>query len=289
MKKVVISLLILLPFVLIVVISFAGKIFGDYSYIEVQGISFLDEHGDVTAGNPDYVLTLDIDEPQKLSYRITPANASNQGVNFTVIDDTICVVTHENDGYYIKGLQVGQTRVRVSTYNNHTSEINVSVEDRHVRGVTLDRESISGIVGNSFKLNANVYPATATNKDVVWTTTNSNVCTVAADGTVRFIGAGNATVIVTTVDGGYYATCAVTVTEEGLSFIQSTVTITERTIDLAEYINGELTAEARIAYDADECTLDGTILTLKETTSITRVQLIVGDNISTMTIIYRSA
>ena len=47
MKKVVISILILLPFVLIVVISFAGRIFGEYDYIEVQGVSFLDENGDV--------------------------------------------------------------------------------------------------------------------------------------------------------------------------------------------------------------------------------------------------
>ena len=70
MKKVVISILILLPFVLIVVISFAGRIFGEYDYIEVQGVSFLDENGDVTNGNPDYVLVLNVDEPVKLNYQV---------------------------------------------------------------------------------------------------------------------------------------------------------------------------------------------------------------------------
>jgi len=80
-----------------------------------------------------------------------------------------------------------------------------------VTGVTLDKSSLSGQVGGSGALTATVSPANATNKSVTWSSSNPSVATV-ANGTVNYLGAGTCTITATTDDGGYQASCSVTVT-----------------------------------------------------------------------------
>ena len=54
-------------------------------------------------------------------------------------------------------------------------------------------------------------PANATNKKVTWKSSNAAVATVDANGKVTGVKAGEATITVTTEDGGKTATCKVTV------------------------------------------------------------------------------
>ena len=81
-----------------------------------------------------------------------------------------------------------------------------------VTGVALDQSSITLIEEESYELGADVYPETATNKAVTWTTSNADVATV-ENGVVTAVAEGTATITVTTVDGEFTATCAVTVTK----------------------------------------------------------------------------
>ena len=80
-----------------------------------------------------------------------------------------------------------------------------------VTGVTLDRNSASIEAGSTLQLTATVSPSNATNKTVSWSSSNTSVATV-SNGLVTAVSAGSATITVTTADGGYTATCAVTVT-----------------------------------------------------------------------------
>lgn len=80
-----------------------------------------------------------------------------------------------------------------------------------VTGVTLDQSVLSLAVGGDATLTATVAPANATNKTVTWTTSNDQVAAV-DNGKVTVVGAGEATITVTTADGGFKATCTVTVT-----------------------------------------------------------------------------
>ena len=82
-----------------------------------------------------------------------------------------------------------------------------------VSGVALNETSTSISVGNSEKLIATVTPNNATDQRVTWTSSNENVATVAADGTVTAKAPGIAEITATAADGsGKYATCTVTVT-----------------------------------------------------------------------------
>lgn len=82
-----------------------------------------------------------------------------------------------------------------------------------VSGVSLDKEAASlykGTTDNTVTLTPTVSPSDATVKTVSWSTTNSNVATVAG-GVVTAVNPGTATITVTTTDGSKTATCAITV------------------------------------------------------------------------------
>lgn len=81
-----------------------------------------------------------------------------------------------------------------------------------VSGVTVSPEVLSITDISSSQLTATVLPSGASNKTVTWSSSNENVATVSQTGLVTGVAVGNATITVTTVDGGKTATCAVTVT-----------------------------------------------------------------------------
>lgn len=79
-----------------------------------------------------------------------------------------------------------------------------------VTEVKLDKDSLTLDVGGSENFAATITPSNATNKNVTWSSDNQNVATV-ENGKVTAVGAGKATITVTTEDGNKTATCAVTV------------------------------------------------------------------------------
>ena len=90
--------------------------------------------------------------------------------------------------------------------------LNIKPATVSVTGVTLDPTELSLFTGGSATLTVKVEPADATNQDVTCQSNNANVATVEG-GTVKAVGEGEATIIVTTVDGGKTATCKATVTQ----------------------------------------------------------------------------
>ena len=79
-----------------------------------------------------------------------------------------------------------------------------------VTNITLSSESISLVEGDSETLTATVSPSNATNKNVIWKSSNTSVATV-NNGVVTAIKAGTATITVTTEDGRKTASCQVIV------------------------------------------------------------------------------
>lgn len=79
-----------------------------------------------------------------------------------------------------------------------------------VTGVTLNANSGTLNPGGTTTLTATVAPANATNKALVWSSSNSGVATV-NNGVVSAVAVGSATITVTTQDGGFTASYALTV------------------------------------------------------------------------------
>jgi TP901-1 family phage major tail protein len=79
-----------------------------------------------------------------------------------------------------------------------------------VTGVTVDPTAADVQVGNTVKLNATVAPDNATDKTVTWSTSDTKLATVGADGTVTGVAVGSP--IITATAGGKTATATITVT-----------------------------------------------------------------------------
>lgn len=81
----------------------------------------------------------------------------------------------------------------------------------HVSGVSLQVTETTVEVGNTLQLTATVTPVDADDKSVTWSSSDASVAAVAADGRVTAIKDGTATITVKTNDGGYTASCKITV------------------------------------------------------------------------------
>lgn len=93
-----------------------------------------------------------------------------------------------------------------------------------VTGVSVSPTTGSIVYGEStLTIKATVTPSNATNKAVIWTSSNENVATVSANGVVSAAGTGTATITATTIDGGFTATCTVTASVENL-IVESNIT-----------------------------------------------------------------
>lgn len=81
-----------------------------------------------------------------------------------------------------------------------------------VTGLSVNPTTLTVAVGATDSIVANVVPVNATNKSVTYTSSDEAIATVNAQGVVTGVADGSATITATTVDGGFTATTAVTVT-----------------------------------------------------------------------------
>jgi 2',3'-cyclic-nucleotide 2'-phosphodiesterase (5'-nucleotidase family) len=84
------------------------------------------------------------------------------------------------------------------------------VQQVEVTGVTLNKTTLNLEVGKTETLISVITPENATNKNVVWNSSDENVAYVDQNGIVTIKNPGTANITVTTVDGGFTETCAIT-------------------------------------------------------------------------------
>ena len=168
--------------------------------IPVTGVSVVPTAGSVTVGQ-----TLTI------TASVAPADATNKAVTWSSSSDSIATVSDEG---VVTGVAEGNATITVTTEDGGftaTCDVTVEAATVAVTGVSVSPTSDSITVGEDLTLTATVEPENATNKTVTWSSSEATVATV-EDGVVTGVSAGNATITVTTEDGGFTATCDVTVT-----------------------------------------------------------------------------
>ncbi len=114
-----------------------------------------------------------------------------------------------------------------------------------VTGISLDKQTaILSTIGETLLINKTITPGNATNKNVIWTSSNPSVATVSA-GQVTAVANGTTTITATTKDGGYTASCVVTVNAGGTQNVAVTgvslnVTQTEITVGGTQTLNATI-------------------------------------------------
>ena len=107
-----------------------------------------------------------------------------------------------------------------------------------VEGVTLNTDTLTldRNTNLQYTLEATINPADATYQKVTWSSSDDSVAAVTAYGLVTAVKAGTAIITVTTEDGGYKATCTVTVSHEHTEVIHAAKDPTCTEIGWDEYV-----------------------------------------------------
>ena len=158
--------------------------------------------------------TLDYGTPLKLEAKVIPDTATNQEVTWSSNKDSIATI--DKDGN-VKTVGEGDVTFTVKTEDGgHEAYCTIKIvktgEEVAVTDVSLDKSTLKLNKGARGKLTATVEPTNATNPAVSWSSSKQEVATVDGEGNVSAVGGGTATITVTTVEGGFTATCEVTVT-----------------------------------------------------------------------------
>lgn len=166
-----------------------------------------------------YANTLHENNKLELSAAVMPAGADSNGISWTV-DDSKNIKATQTDGKLVlspsSATANGWAKVTVTTTDHYSRTLSrsftVVMSGSVISGVSLDQTQLNLLVTQKpVQLNATL--AGSSNKtfnDVTWTSSNPAVAKV-ENGLVTPVDVGDCTITVKTLDGGYTATCAVTV------------------------------------------------------------------------------
>lgn len=188
----------------------------------LQSISLTPSHINLKAG--------EIYEGLSVSYN--PTTADNKNVTWQSSNPSIATVDSNGKITAIIG---GETRITVTSKENPLikAECIVSVI-QPVTGISIKKTVIELIEEESERLIATITPDNASNKNINWTSSDISVAMVSPDGTVYAIKPGQATIMATTVDGGFVALCKVTVKAKVIMATAIRLSHTSQTMAIGE-------------------------------------------------------
>ena len=143
-----------------------------------------------------------IGKSEKLTATVEPDDATNKNVTWSSRNPSVATV----DNGIVTAVGEGTAVITITTEDGGktaTCTVTVRIETTiPVEGVSLDTTTLYMTkTGQSAKITATVVPANATNKNVTWSSSNTDVATV-DNGIVTAVGNGEAIITVTTEDGG---------------------------------------------------------------------------------------
>lgn len=219
----------------------------------------------------------------QLSYYIEP---EGNGVNTNVVWESSNpeVLTVDKNGF-VTFHNPGNATVICQTEDTGVDGINLVatcdfVIEQPVTKVTLDFTDITLKIGEQFRLTALVEPGDATNKELIWISSNESVVTVDETGLLTAVAGGDAAILVQSVDSGVTALCNVKVYQPVTS-----VTISNATMEVRKGTEFWLHATA-LPSNADNpaiswSTANSSIATVDQTGKVTT--LASGETIITAT------
>jgi uncharacterized protein YjdB len=202
----------------------------DVAVVHVTGVS-LDKKN----------VALEPDSTVQLTATVAPENASSKEVtwhstaeNFASVNSQTGLVTAKAEGTAL---------VVVATVDGSftdTCAVTIIHIDVPVTGVSLDTSAVTLVPGDTLRLTATVTPKNADIPGVTWRSTANACATVSLAGRVTAIAAGTASVIVTSVNGGFTDTCTVTVVQPATG-----VSLDVKAVALKPQATVQLTAAVR--------------------------------------------
>lgn len=197
-----------------------------------------------------------------------PVTWSKTGNGKISVDANTGIVTVYSDAKYFKQATI---TARVTDEGDTYTDTCIVTVGIPVTGVTLNKSEMYLDPGDWGRLYETIAPdSDGVNDNVSWSSSNASVATVDEDGWVYGIKRGTADITVTTVDGGYTATCRVTV---GIAV--TSITLDKTTMDLYQGKTGTLKATVKPDNATDKTfswtTSNGGVATVNSSGTVTAV------------------
>jgi len=224
----------------VIKVSTYGEPYGVYgTYTSMVTVNVVTPLTDVVMTETDMVINLNphtaqydsersLPEVYKVTATLKPAYPSNMNVFWSSSNPKVAVVSNNtpavlntsvsdpNFGLWqisetITPLSNGTTVIKVTTADGSKTATTTVVVTTPVTGLSMSAMPIILNPTKLYTLQATVLPTTATNRSLVWESTNTAVATVDANGVVKAITSGSCGIRATTVDGDFSALSEISV------------------------------------------------------------------------------
>lgn len=143
--------------------------------------------------------------------RLTPlTDAAPELFLWSSDDETVATVSDEG---VVAAVGEGTCEIACLGANGASAAVSITVSRAFVRGVEFESDTLSIACGDSAYLSWSVLPSYAANRTVRFSSSDEDIAVVQSNGYLRAISEGEATITVTTDEGGFQAQLHVTVHE----------------------------------------------------------------------------
>lgn len=197
---------------------------------------------------------------------IVAPDTANQNVTWRSTNTAVATV---NSTGLVTLVASGTTSIIATSVDDPTviAICNITV-GQSVTSIKLDETTKTMYVGDTARMSYIIAPTNATNREVTWSSTNSAVFTVDANGQVSAKGSGIAVLVLKSSDGGYMSTCTITVKQKatGIDF-----DVTNLELNVGQTYTIKVTAQPADAtdYTLTWSSLDNAIATVDAKGTIT--------------------
>lgn len=208
---------------------------------------------------------LEIGKSLQLTATVAPDNAADKEVVWSTSDASVATVSETG---LVEAIAPGKVVITATSHDgtNITALCNITVKPVAVTGITLSETKAELEIGKKLQLTATVAPDNATDKEVVWSTSDASVATVSETGLVEAIAPGTAVITCTSHDGSNItAECTITVNPVLLTSI--TLNETKAELEIGDKLQLTATVAPDNATDKEVVwsTSDASIATVSET------------------------
>ncbi len=196
------------------------NVFSIIGVVDVDSISLDKVNEEVTIG-----------DSFQIEATVLPEDATDKSVTWDSSDDSIITVSDEG---FVTTVGVGEATVTATSSDGSKAAIcNVVVKPILAESLTITPEEKEVLIGDTFSISAEVLPDSATDKTVVFESSDDKVATVDDTGKVTAVGVGEADITVSTNDASDLSqVCKVTVNP----IVVKTVSLSEssKTLDAGD-------------------------------------------------------
>lgn len=156
--------------------------------------------------------TIVVGQSETLTATVLPEDAENPVVAWSSSNKEVAVV----DEGVVTAIAEGSAII-TATAEGHSASCLVTVSNKviAVESVSLDVTSSTLYVGETLTLTATIHPDEATDKTVIWSSSDNALASV-ENGKVKALSAGTAIITAKTRDGGHKASCTIEVRQKAI-------------------------------------------------------------------------